>query len=423
MPIACLSLGSNLGERWAYLNAAVKRLRAEPGLRVVHVSSFYETAPVNCPPGAGTFLNAAMVVETERPPNELLTLLLQIEHQLGRTRTGFNSARTIDLDLLLYDQQILATPRLTVPHPRLHERAFVLVPLAEIAPDVVVPTLGKPVRDLLSSIPETEQSSVTKFSSPIPTRGILKGMKALVTGSSSGIGRAIAITFAEAGAEVFVHGRSSERIAQTTVACRQFAKLHGTDIHAVQADLTQSQARDDLAEHVWSRSGGLDVLICNAGADVLTGAAATWSFEDKLEALLAVDLKATIGLARGIGGRMKERGRGCILTVGWDQAERGMEGDSGQLFAAIKGAVMCFTRSLALSLAPEVRVSCIAPGWIRTAWGETASAVWQERVRAETPLGVWGLPEDVAEAAVWLVSSSARFITGQTVKVNGGSET
>jgi NAD(P)-dependent dehydrogenase (short-subunit alcohol dehydrogenase family) len=97
-----------------------------------------------------------------------------------------------------------------------------------------------------------------------------------------------------------------------------------------------------------------------------------------------------------------------------------MEGDSGQLFAAVKGAIACFTRSLAKSLAPAVRVNCLAPGWIRTAWGETASEVWQERVRRETPLKVWGLPEDVAAAALWLSSPSARFITGQTIKVNGG---
>lgn len=118
---------------------------------------------------------------------------------------------------------------------------------------------------------------------------------------------------------------------------------------------------------------------------------------------------------------MKARGRGCIITIGWDQAETGMEGDSGQFFAAIKGAVICFTRSLAKSLAPEVRVNCIAPGWIRTAWGENASNEWQERVRNETPLGVWGLAEDVAETAVWLSSKSARFITGQTIRINGGA--
>jgi NAD(P)-dependent dehydrogenase (short-subunit alcohol dehydrogenase family) len=110
-----------------------------------------------------------------------------------------------------------------------------------------------------------------------------------------------------------------------------------------------------------------------------------------------------------------------VLTVGWDQAETGMEGDSGQLFAAVKGAITCFTRSLALDLAPEVCVNCLAPGWIRTVWGETASAAWQERVRRETPAGVWGLPEDVAEVAAWLAGPSARFVTGQTVRVNGGA--
>jgi NAD(P)-dependent dehydrogenase (short-subunit alcohol dehydrogenase family) len=98
-----------------------------------------------------------------------------------------------------------------------------------------------------------------------------------------------------------------------------------------------------------------------------------------------------------------------------------MEGDSGELFGAVKGAVMCFTRSLALSLAPQVRVHCVAPGWIRTAWGEKASATWQERVRRETPLQVWGRPEDVASAVRWLASPEARYLTGQTIRVNGGA--
>ena len=187
------------------------------------------------------------------------------------------------------------------------------------------------------------------------------------------------------------------------------------------ADLRDPAQVDRLANDAWDALGGLDILVCNAGADTLTGDAARWSFDEKLEALLAIDLKATMRLARDIGARMKARGRGCVLTVGWDQAETGMEGDSGQLFAAVKGAVTCFTRSLALSLAPEVGVNCLAPGWVRTAWGETASAVWQERVRDETPLGVWGLADDVAAAAVWLAGPSARFITGQTVRVNGGA--
>ncbi len=97
-----------------------------------------------------------------------------------------------------------------------------------------------------------------------------------------------------------------------------------------------------------------------------------------------------------------------------------MEGDSGQLFAAVKAAVMAFSRSLAKSLAPTVRVNCVAPGWIRTAWGEHASPIWQERVMEETPLKRWGEPQDIADTVAFLVSQQASFLTGQTLMVNGG---
>jgi 3-oxoacyl-[acyl-carrier protein] reductase len=107
--------------------------------------------------------------------------------------------------------------------------------------------------------------------------------------------------------------------------------------------------------------------------------------------------------------------------MGWDQAETGMEGDSGELFAATKGAVLAFTRSLALSLAPAVRVNALAPGWIKTRWGESASATWQDRVRRETPLARWGAPEDVARVARFLVGPAAAFLTGQTIRINGGA--
>jgi 3-oxoacyl-[acyl-carrier protein] reductase len=126
-------------------------------------------------------------------------------------------------------------------------------------------------------------------------------------------------------------------------------------------------------------------------------------------------------LARDIGRRMKEQGRGVILNMGWDQAETGMEDDSGELFAAAKGAVMAFTKSLARSLAPQVRVNCLAPGWIRTAWGSEASEQWQQRAVREAPLARWGTPEDVAAAALWLASPAASFITGQIIRVNGGA--
>ena len=89
--------------------------------------------------------------------------------------------------------------------------------------------------------------------------------------------------------------------------------------------------------------------------------------------LWKVDVVATLRLSRAIGERMRERGRGVILNIGWDQAETGMAGDSGQMFAAVKGAVMAATLSLAKSFAPQVRVNCVAPGWIRTDWGHEAS--------------------------------------------------
>ena len=400
MSTAYVALGSNLGDRWANLSAAVRRLRAEPGLRVVAASEVYETAPRDCPPGSADYLNSVVAVETERPPEDLLKLLLRIEQQFGRVRTGPNSPRTLDLDLLLYDDRVIATPELTLPHPRMHERDFVLAPLAEIAPAAVHPTLGKTVRELRAAARGAVRPAPP--SPPVATGG-LDGLRALVTGSTSGIGASIAAEFRRHGADVITHGRRP-----------------GGGRH-VSADLRDPAQVDRLADEAWAVSGGLDVLVCNAGADTLTGDAAAWSFDEKFDALLAVDLKATMRLGRDLGARMKARGRGVVLTVGWDQAETGMDGDSGQLFAAVKAGVMAFTRSLALSLAPEVHVNCLAPGWVRTAWGETASAVWQERVRRETPLGVWGLPEDVAAAAVWLASPAAAFLTGQTIRVNGGA--
>ena len=158
----------------------------------------------------------------------------------------------------------------------------------------------------------------------------------------------------------------------------------------------------------------------NAGADCLTGEAREWSFERKLEQLLHTDVVATLRLSRLAGSKMKKQGSGVIINMGWDQALTGMAGDSGELFSAAKGAVMAFSKSLALSLAPEVRVNCLAPGWIKTDWGEGASEYWQERAKKECALGRWGEPRDVARVARFLASPAAEFITGQTLSVNGG---
>jgi 3-oxoacyl-[acyl-carrier protein] reductase len=239
-----------------------------------------------------------------------------------------------------------------------------------------------------------------------------------VLGSTSGIGRAVALALAEAGADVIVHGRSSREDADAVAAA---VRDHGGRSAVLMADLADREAGDRLVEAAWSLWGGLDAWLQIAGADTLTGSAAKLPFDAKLDLLWVVDVAATIRLCRAVGRLMKAQGSGAIVTMGWDQAETGMEGDSGELFAATKGAIMAFTRSLAVSLAPTVRVNALAPGWIKTQWGEGTSKAWQNRVLRETPLGRWGTPEDVAQVACFLVSPAAGFLTGQILRVNGGS--
>jgi len=148
MTRALVALGSNLGARREQLDAAVAALAALPGTAVLAVAPLIETAPVDAPPGSGAFLNGACLLETALSPETLLAALAALEDAAGRQRSERNAPRTLDLDLLLHGQNCRDTPALQLPHPRLHERLFVLEPAAALAPDWVHPRLHRTLAEL-----------------------------------------------------------------------------------------------------------------------------------------------------------------------------------------------------------------------------------------------------------------------------------
>lgn len=163
--IAYLSLGSNLGNRRKQLGAAIERLGSLG--RVVSISSMYETQPVEVT-DQPWFLNCAVALETDRSPQQLLDGILAIERDMGRERTRKKGPRKIDIDILIFGEQIIHSPELTVPHPAMHQRRFVLEPLAEIAPEARHPLLKKKIRQMLQELAEGQ--TARKIRSHIDTR-------------------------------------------------------------------------------------------------------------------------------------------------------------------------------------------------------------------------------------------------------------
>jgi len=248
----------------------------------------------------------------------------------------------------------------------------------------------------------------------------LTGKVVLVTGGSTGIGRAIALASAQAGGDVIITYRAREKDA-AEVGAR--VRATGRRAHTVQADTAEARDIERLGREARDAFGRVDVWINNAGADILTGKTAARSRLEKLDLLLAVDLRGTVLASWTAVELMRAQGTGgVILNMSWDHAlAGGMKGEYAQLFCAAKGGVSGFSRALARTVAPEIRVNALGPGWVETAYGATLDPAIKSRVTASIPLRRWATPEDVAAAAVFLASDAAAYVTGQILMVNGGA--
>jgi len=238
----------------------------------------------------------------------------------------------------------------------------------------------------------------------------------LVTGASSGIGSAIALGCAREGADVALTYRGNAAGAEETA--RAIRSL-GRRAEVLQVDISRDEEIQTLPAALRERFGRVDTWINNAGADILTGSGARLSRRDKLDVVLAVDLRGTILASWAAVEMMRDRG-GVIVNMSWDHVSPGMAGENPGLYSAAKGGIASFSKSLARSVAPGIRVNILAPGFIQTAFGEQADQDWLTEVEAQTPLRRWGRPEDLVGAAIFLASDESRFMTGQTIMVNGG---
>ncbi len=249
----------------------------------------------------------------------------------------------------------------------------------------------------------------------------LAGQRIVVTGSSRGIGRAVAMRLALGGAQLVVHGRRrSPEFDRTRAEVESLAP----ESTALTADFSRPAELEPFVEACFAGGQPVHAWVQVAGADILTTELRAAPLRERLEALWQVDVVAAALLLQFAGERMRNQRLGpgacSIVTIGWDQADQGMAGEAGLVFGTTKAAVHGLTRSLAQTFAPQVRVNCVAPGWIRTAWGEAASEGWQKRAKAESLSGRWGSVDDVAEAVAFLVSPASQFISGQILPVNGG---
>jgi 3-oxoacyl-[acyl-carrier protein] reductase len=293
------------------------------------------------------------------------------------------------------------------------------------------------------------------------TNNSLAGKTALITGASGGAGQAVAAVLAEAGVHLILHGCTNRETLSIFAA--ELSKQNNVRVNTIFADLSDLSEQNRLIDEAAQICGANgftspDILILAAGTDLMSDSMKRLTFEERLAYIWQVDVAAAIRIAKHFGRLMKNEETNnrvsnpifhhsnstsqtsistdqtsnsisqksnstfqkSIIFFSWDGVEYGKAGEIAELYAAAKGAVQGFSRSFAKTVAPEIRVCCIAPGWIKTTWGETVPPQTEHRLAAESLAQRWGTAQEIAETIRFLVSSSAAFINNQTIIVNGG---
>jgi len=252
-------------------------------------------------------------------------------------------------------------------------------------------------------------------STPLPSK-LLSGRVAIVTGGSRGIGRATVLRLAEAGADVVINYIQNEAAAEEVA--RQ-ARVQGVQALAVRADVADVNQAAALVQKTVEHFDRVDLLVANAG--VWEGAPVEEMSEEIWDRVIDANLKGTWTTCRAFVPYMKRQRSGAIIIVSSTAGQRGEAGYSN--YAASKGGQISFTKSLAAELAPDIRVNCVAPGWVDTELNEGvfADKRFKQKIIDTIPLGRVATADDLALSIVFLASDWAGSITGEVLNVNGGS--